>query len=80
MRTRLGIGLLVALLTLVAVAGCSGSGDHAARAPLSERERDSVLARSNLPGASTVGRAMDASDDQGRRAAATNAQIDSLPR
>ncbi len=77
MRTFL---LLIGSVAVLGLAGCSGSGAHAARAPLSERERDSVLAKTNLPGASTVGRAMDASDDQARRAAATNAQIDSLPR
>ena len=70
----------LALLALAAVAGCSGSSDRSTRAPLTERQRDSVLARTSLPGASTVGRAMDASDDQARRAAATNAQVDSLPR
>ena len=75
-----GIRCLVVLMALAAVAGCSGSGNRSARAPLTERQRDSVLARTSLPGASTVGRAMDVSDDQARRSAAANAQVDSLPR
>ncbi len=70
---------LAAALCL-AIAGCSAAAKDSARAPLSERQRDSVLARTPIPGASTVGRAMDAGDDQARRAGALNAQVDSLPR
>lgn len=69
--------LLVAVGVLASLGGCSRS--HETRA-LTERQRDSVLSRSSLPGASTVGRAMSTSDAEARRAAGMNAQVDSLPR
>ena len=52
---------------MIALAGCS-TEKHATR-ELSERERDSLIARSQLPGASVVGRAMAVSDRMERRAA-----------
>jgi hypothetical protein len=69
----LAVGLLVAL----ALGGCAKSQDSTRT--LTERQRDSVLSRSSLPGASTVGRAQGASDGAARRAASMNAQVDSLP-
>ena len=68
MRTIPVFALLVALC-----AGCAPRADQAARAPLTERQRDSVLARSSLPGASTVGRALDASDRAAARASSLGA-------
>ena len=67
---------LVALLWTLA-AGCAPRTQPAARAPLSERERDSILARSGLPGATVVGRALQVSDGAAQRAAGT-AAADSL--
>jgi hypothetical protein len=62
-RMRRGDGVLL-LLTLLA--GCGGGQPRAARTPagdsLTERQRDSILARSRIPGASAVGRAMGAAD------------------
>ena len=52
---------------LLTLAGCS-TQKHATR-ELSERERDSLIARSQLPGASVVGRAMAVSDRLQRQAA-----------
>jgi hypothetical protein len=46
--------------------------------PLTDRQRDSILARSSLPGAQVVGRALDVSDKSADRAAAENAAADSL--
>lgn len=63
MRRRMWIAAAI----LMSLAGCS-SGQHATR-ELSERERDSVIARSSLPGAAVVGRAMAVSDRLGRQAA-----------
>ena len=59
--------ILIAVAGLIAGAGCS-SGRHATR-KLSERERDSLIARSQLPGAAVVGRAMSVSDRLERQAA-----------
>jgi len=58
--------ILIAVAGLIAGAGCS-SGRHATR-ELSERERDSLIARSQLPGAAVVGRAMAVSDRLERQA------------
>ncbi len=43
-------------------------------------QRDSLIARSPLPGASVVGRAMNVSDAQQVRADRMNAAVDSLTR
>jgi hypothetical protein len=68
--------LAAAALLCVVALGCSPHS-QSARAPLTERQRDSVLARSGLPGATVVGRAMDVSDRAADRAAGVNA-ADSL--
>jgi hypothetical protein len=63
----------------VSVVGCSPRSGQTSRAPLTERQRDSVLAKSSLPGASVVGRALDVSDRAADRAAGADAQVaDSL--
>lgn len=69
----------IAVLSLLAAcaAGCGPRTAPAARVPLTERERDSVLARSSLPGAPVVGRALDAGDRAAERAAGV-AAADSL--
>ena len=64
-KTRWG---LVAL-ALLALVGCTPHSQPSARAPLTERQRDSVLARSALPGAPVVGRALEVSDHAADRAA-----------
>jgi len=59
----------VGLLALLAVAGCAR---HAAEKPasrLSEAQRDTAFARSSLPGAGTVGRALDLSGQASGRVA-----------
>jgi hypothetical protein len=43
-------------------ASCARHSDVATKTPLTEHQRDSVLAKSALPGASVVGRAMTVSD------------------
>jgi hypothetical protein len=70
---------LAGLLALLVLAGCGGTG-AGERAPLTERERDSVLAEQPLPGAGAVGGALDAADRAAADAARTDAAIDSLPR
>ena len=49
-------------IALFALASCSPHTERSARAPLTERQRDSILARSSLPGAPVVGRALEASN------------------
>jgi len=60
---------IVAALVLAAAA-CGGSGSGArttARDTLTERQHDSVLARSSVPGAGAVGAAMRAADTTSAR-------------
>jgi hypothetical protein len=72
MRTLLCLAVVAALL-----AGCARRAEGPARAPLTERQRDSVLAKSSLPGAPVVGRALQVSDQAADRAAGL-ASSDSL--
>ena len=69
------------LLAVLLVGCCTGCAQHArpaSRAALTEHQRDSILARSSLPGANAVGRALDVSDLSADHAAAENAAADSL--
>jgi hypothetical protein len=70
--------VLVALAAL-ALSGCAERKAAETRT-LTERERDSILATQRLPGAATVGRAMQAGDRAADAAARMNAQVDSLTR
>jgi hypothetical protein len=70
---RMGLGFLIAMQAW----GCANQLDpDAVRAGLAERDRDSVLAGSAVPGAGAVGRALAESDRAARRAAS----LDSLDR
>ncbi len=72
MRVRRLIVLAAALaapMAFAALAGCSRSAERPA-STLTEAQRDSAIARSSLPGADVVGRAMQASGREARRAAA----------
>lgn len=67
MRRTLALVLGFAAATTL-TAGC-GSSQHPTR-ELTQRERDSVLAASPLPGSAVVGKAIDVSDATADRAAA----------
>lgn len=69
--------LLVLLVLVTCSTGCA-QRQHTAQAPLTERQRDSILAKSSLPGARVVGRALEVSDKSADHAAAENAAADSL--
>jgi hypothetical protein len=51
-------------LFLLLTACSSGENDSNRRDKMSQRERDSVLAESGIPGAKVVGRALTASDSE----------------
>jgi hypothetical protein len=70
-RVPLPVAVLLSVLTLLA--GCA-KGERTAKAPLTEHQRDSVLATEPVPGASTVGRALDVS----ARASGDAAAMDSV--
>jgi hypothetical protein len=65
---------LTALLVLVAISGCSPKPEDNGKHQRSERERDSILGASRLPGARGVRGALGASDS----ADARNARLDSV--
>lgn len=64
------------LITLLLVAACGGSSQKSGAASagdtLTERERDSILAQSRIPGASGVGRAMHVADSTSARVRAAD--------
>lgn len=62
------------LVTLAIACGGSQSGDSGAVAgdTLTQRQRDSILAQSRIPGARGVGRAMQAADSISARVRATD--------
>lgn len=59
--------LTMAALLLAALAACTKNKDAAAEKLKSERERDSVLGQSKIPGATGVGKAMTVADSAGGR-------------
>jgi hypothetical protein len=60
---------VLALAALLALAGCAKHEDRPA-STLTEAQRDTVLANSQIPGASAVGYAMQAAGREARRASA----------
>ena len=68
LRTRMA---LVSILTLAA--GCASETAGNRRDTMTQRQKDSVLAQSQLPGASGVGKALNAADS----AKARQARLDS---
>ena len=62
---------LIIGLVFAAACGRSGSGD-ASRDTLTERQHDSILAKSSIPGASAVGRALKAADSTNARIRGTD--------
>jgi hypothetical protein len=54
--------MLPLLLTLAACGGDKSDQQAVNRDTLTERQKDSILAKSRIPGASAVGRAMTAAD------------------
>jgi len=74
----MGCRRMVLLLGLMLSAGCSAPKSQTTP-HLTERQRDSILAREPLPGATVVGHALDVTDREAARAAGMNSQVDSLP-
>ena len=68
----------IAIVLCCLAAGCSQS--QGPDSTLTEHQRDSVLAKSRIvPGSSAIGRAMSTSDEETKRGAEMQSQIDSLP-
>lgn len=62
------------ILLLAALAGCSAEKEKPRQ--LTERERNEAIARSVLPGAAVVGRALTVSDSAASRAQRMQTQVD----
>ena len=64
----------VAIVAGIILAACStgGSGSKVNRDTLTERQSDSILAKSSIPGASAVGKAMNAADTTSARVQASD--------
>jgi hypothetical protein len=67
-------GLAIATTVVLAAVACGGSGGggNTARDSLTERQKDSILAKSKIPGASAVDRAMRAADSMSVRVQAAD--------
>ena len=67
---------LFAAASLVLLVACGGGGQSNAnkvnRDTLTERQSDSILAKSSIPGASAVGKAMKAADSTSARVTASD--------
>ena len=75
MNPRFPLLVLLAMLASLARAGCAGhSSTPKPASTLTEAQRDTALARSTLPGAETVGRALAISGREAHHAA----QVDSM--
>lgn len=71
-RRWLAVSVLAAFAAFTAVAGCSRT--ETAHRELTQRQRDSILGKSILPGASVVTRALSVSDQASARSASLDAQ------
>lgn len=67
---------VLAAASLVLLVACGGGGQSNAnkvnRDTLTERQSDSILAKSSIPGASAVGKAMTAADSTSARVTASD--------
>ncbi len=61
-RVRVPLGLVVMVVFTACGGGQSGKSRTAAGDSLTERQRDSILAQSKIPGARAVGKAMRVAD------------------
>jgi len=66
------LGLLCAACGGGGGGGDQGSGRRAGSDTLTQRQRDSILSKSSIPGASGVGRAMTAADSASARVQAAD--------
>ncbi|MGH9260030.1 MAG: hypothetical protein ACRD08_09065, partial [Acidimicrobiales bacterium] len=74
----------LAALTILAALACSGGNEQTARTrinrdTLTQRQKDSLLAASSIPGSKAVGAAMKAADSTSARIRAQNAADSAVP-
>ncbi len=73
-RRLAALGVIAGLAALLAFGGCSKAGTTSRE--LTSREHDSILGRTNIPGAFVVTRALKVSDQAAAQAAQTNTAVD----
>ena len=60
---------MIVLAAMVVLSGCAQkASEEEARTPMTQRQRDSTIAASGLPGASAVGKALEIADSAAARA------------
>jgi hypothetical protein len=75
------IGFAALVLALACGGSDAGSQQTVNRDSLTQRQKDSILAQSKIPGARAVGRAMNAADSTSARIQQANAvATDTMPR
>jgi septal ring-binding cell division protein DamX len=62
------IGILIFLVIALLISACSENEEESSKQELTQRQRDSVLAETGLPGAELVGTALEAADTAEARA------------
>lgn len=60
--------IIITILALVSIVSCTETNKDSSKKNLTQHERDSILAETDLPGAGVVGRAIEASDSSSARA------------
>ena len=70
--TRLAVARATFGLLLVGTVACSKSAPATDNSNLTERQKDSILAQSSIPGAQAVGKAMRVADSTSSEARATD--------
>ena len=63
-------------MVLVSIVSCAETTKDSSKKKLSQHERDSILAKTDLPGAGVVGRAIETSDSSAVRAKKLDEQTD----
>lgn len=68
--------ILIVILVITSIAACTETNTDKSKKKLTQHERDSILAESDLPGANVVGKAIEVSDSSTARAKRLDEQSD----
>jgi len=68
--------IFVGILMLISMAACTEGAREGSKKDLTQHERDSILAESDLPGANVVGKAIEVSDSSTARSKRIDEQTD----
>lgn len=68
--------IFIVILVSICLTACMKATDDSSKKKLTQHERDSILAETDLPGAGVVGKAIEASDSSAARAGRLDEQSD----